>query len=74
MCIITSLTRVRLQAAGGSHASHDNKEAFNISRLAPQRNNYVYERLERIVESDYFQTLLARRPPNDDPEVINLIR
>ena len=68
------MIRARLQAAGGSQVSHDHKEGFNISSLAPQRNNYVYERLERIVESDYFQTLLARKPPNDDPEVIDLIR
>ena len=47
---------------------------FNITRLTSRRNDDVYGKLRWIVESDYFQTLLARRPPNDDPEVIKLIR
>ena len=63
-----------LQASSAS-VSHEYKQrTFNIEDLTPQRNSDVHERLEWIVESDYFQTLLARRPPNDDPEVINLIR
>ena len=47
---------------------------FNITRLTSRRNDDVYGKLRWIVESDYFQTLLARKPPNDDPEVIKLIR
>ena len=47
---------------------------FYINKLTSRRNDDVYRRLRWIVESDYFQTLLARRPSNDDPEVIDLIR
>ena len=50
------------------------QEPFDITQLTPRRNDDVYSRINWIVESDYFQTLLARKPPNDDPEVINLIR
>ena len=50
------------------------EEPFDITQLTSRRNDDVYSRINWIAESDYFQTLLARKPPNDDPEVIHLIR
>ena len=50
------------------------QEPFDLTQLTSRRNDDVYSKLHWIVESDYFQTLLARKPRNDDPEVINLIR
>lgn len=47
---------------------------FDLNKLTPTRNDLVYKRLKWITESAYFNDLLARDPPNDDPEVIEFIR
>ena len=61
-------------AAAGGGELREYQRPFDIAKLTSRRNDDVYSKLHWIVESDYFQALLARKPRNDDPEVINLIR
>ena len=65
------------EAAAAADAADDLREyqrPFDIAKLTSRRNDDVYSKLHWIVESDYFQALIDRKPRNDDPEVIDIIR
>ena len=61
-------------AAAAGDDLREYQRPFDIAKLTSRRNDDVYSKLRWIVESDYFQALLARKPANDDPQVIDLIR
>ena len=56
------------------NASGAMQGAFRLENLVPVRNEFVYERLNWITSSDFFNDLVARKPDNDDPQVLQLIR
>ena len=65
------------EAAAAADAADDLREyqrPFDVAKLTSRRNDDVYSKLHWIVESDYFQALVDRKPRNDDPEVIDIIR
>ena len=61
-----------VSACRGGGGGYD--EEFDIAQLTSRRNEDFYRKIHWIAGSKYFQTLLDRKPPNDDPQVINLIR
>ena len=62
------------EVVAGDDELREYQRPFDIAKLTSRRNDDVYSKLHWIVESDYFQALIDRKPRNDDPEVIDIIR